>query len=100
VNARWPRVLLAVLGVCDLVMAANATPVQALTGAACGTVLVAVAALVGRVPRGVGAGLVVLGAVPFAVVAWTALAPVIVMVLALALAPAALGARAAATGRP
>jgi hypothetical protein len=85
----WPRVLIAALGGCQLLLAAGASPVLMVVGGASGVALVTAAVVSTRGPR-VAAGLLVLGTVPFAVLAWTAFAPVLVLLLAGALARPAL----------
>jgi hypothetical protein len=80
----WTQILLAVLGCCDLLLAAAATPWITLTAATSGAALLTAAVLIrGRSRPAVA--LVVLGTVPFALIAWTALVPVLVLVLALSL---------------
>jgi len=81
----WLRVLLASLGGFELLMAAGAPPMVMVVGGAGGVALVA-AAWVGAQHRGLFAGLVLLGTVPFAAVAWTALVPVLLLAVASALA--------------
>jgi hypothetical protein len=80
----WTRLLLAVLGCCDLLLAASASPWMTLLAATSGAALIAAAVLRHDQPR-FAVGLVVLGTVPFALIAWTALVPVLVLVLALSL---------------
>lgn len=81
----WTRVLLASLGGFEMLMAVGATPVVMAVGAAGGAALVA-AAITGAQRRGRFVGLVLLGSIPFAAVAWTALIPVLLLLVATALA--------------
>ncbi|HYU83242.1 MAG TPA: hypothetical protein VEK80_00440 [Kribbellaceae bacterium] len=81
----WLRILLAALGATELLMAAGAAPVPMTIGIVGGTALVGAASLATRA-RLVAAGLVVVGTVPFAAVAWAAIIPVLVLVLAAGLA--------------
>jgi hypothetical protein len=78
------RVLLSALGGCELLMAAGATPGGMAVGGVGGSALIA-AAWAFRTPRGVAAALVV-GTLPFALVGWTVVVPVLVAVMAVALA--------------
>jgi hypothetical protein len=79
------RVLLAALGGFEMLMAAGAAPAVMAVGAAGGTALVA-AAITGARRRWLFLGLVLLGTIPFATVAWTALVPVLLLLVAAALA--------------
>jgi hypothetical protein len=81
----WPRVLLAALGAFELLMAAGATTVAAIIGLVGAGALIAAACLAGGNRRAV-AGLLVLGTIPFAVAAWTALVPVLMLVVVAVLA--------------
>ena len=81
----WSRLLLGALGCCQLLMAVRARPTVAAVGLASGVALIAAACV--RPRRGTIA-LVVIGTVPFAVVAWTALVPLLVVVVAVPLAVA------------
>jgi len=85
----WPLVLIAALGGCQLLLAAGAAPALMVVGGVSGVAMVTAAVASTRSPR-VAAGLLVLGTVPFAVAAWTAIAPVLVLLLAGALARPAL----------
>ncbi len=88
IRDHWARVLLTVLGGCELVMAAGAGPLLMSLGAVGGLVLVAIAWT--RTPRVTGVtwvALVVAATAPFAVLGWTAIAPVLVMLSAVALVP-------------
>lgn len=85
----WTRVLLASLGGFEMLMAAGAAPVVMAVGAAGGAAL-AFAAVFGAHMRWRFAGLVVLGTVPFAALAWTAVVPVLVLLVAAALSTALL----------
>jgi hypothetical protein len=84
-GANWWRVLLSVLAVTQLVMAAGAAPVPMAVGAIGGVALL-IAAWLRTGARSRTWALVVVGAVPFAVVAWAAVVPVLVAVEALGLA--------------
>jgi hypothetical protein len=77
-------VLLSALGACELLMAAGATPWGMAVGGVGGLALIA-AAWAFRTPGGITAALVV-GTVPFAVVGWTVVVPILVAVVAVALA--------------
>jgi hypothetical protein len=81
----WFRILLSALGACEVLMAAGAAPVLMAVGAASGIALIA-AAWLPSVPLGVRVGLAVLGTVPFAALAWTAIVPIVVAVVALLVA--------------
>ena len=89
----WSRVLLAALGGCELLMAAGAAPVVMAVGAVGGAALILAAVVAGH-RRPLAAGLIVLGTAPFAALAWTALVPVLVLLLAAALAAPVLSAPA------
>lgn len=96
-HRRWLRILLAALGACEVLMAAGATPVVTAVGLAGGAALVAAAGLGAR-HRGPFAGLVLLGTVPFAAIAWSALVPLLLLVVAVALAVAVLREESSAVG--
>ena len=81
----WPRVLLTALGCFEILMAAGAAPLLMVVGTAGGVSVIA-AAWLRTAPRGVLVGLVVAGTVPFAALAWTAIVPVFLAVVVLALA--------------
>jgi hypothetical protein len=92
---RWPataaalvrdryRVLLSALGGCELLMAAGATPWGMAVGGVGGLALIA-AAWAFRTSGGVTAALVV-GTLPFALVGWTVVVPILVAVVAVVLA--------------
>lgn len=81
----WLRVLLTALGGFEILMAAGAAPVPMAVGAVGGIALIA-AAWLRRAPRPVLVGLVVVGTVPFAVLAWTAVVPLLLVVTAFAVA--------------
>jgi hypothetical protein len=74
-------VLLVVLACCELLMVVRARPLVALVGVVAGVALVA-AAVPG--PRRRSMALAVVGTLPFAVLAWTAIAPLVVTVAAIA----------------
>lgn len=80
----WWRCLLGVLGGAELLMAAGATTVLLAVGAAGGIALLLAAAAAST--RTALAALLVIGTVPFAVLAWTAVVPVLLLLLAAALA--------------
>jgi len=79
------RLLLVVLGGCQLLMAARAPAVTMIVGVVSGLALIA-AAVIERRRRALAAALVALGTIPFAVVAWRALVPFLVLVVAAVLA--------------
>lgn len=82
---KWFSCLLSALGVCELLMAAGSPPPLMAVGAVGGIALFAAAWL--RTPRRSAAlGLVALGTVPFAALAWTALVPVLLLLAAAAVA--------------
>jgi hypothetical protein len=81
----WLRVLLSALGACEVLMAAGAGPVLMAVGSVSGFALMA-AAWLSAARIGVIVGLGALGTVPFAALAWTAIVPVVVAVLALLVA--------------
>ena len=77
----WSQILLGALGCCELLMAAGSAPVPMVIGAVGGLSLVAAACLNDR-RRWV---LVAIDTVPFAVVGWTAIVPLLLAVEAIAL---------------
>jgi hypothetical protein len=79
--AEWFRILLGALGACQLLMAAGAAPALAVVGLAGGLSLFAVAGW-RSAPRPVAAGLLVVGILPFALLAWAAIVPVLVALVA------------------
>ena len=81
----WFRVLLTALGGFEMLMAAGAAPALMLVGAVGGIALIA-AAWLRRAPRRVLVGLVVVGTIPFAVLAWMAVVPLLLAVAASAVA--------------
>jgi len=81
----WAGVLLTVLAGCELVMAAGARPLVMSLGGVGGLVLVAIAWT--RASRVVRVALILAATAPFAVLGWTAIAPVLVMLSAVALVP-------------
>jgi hypothetical protein len=83
ISGNWLRSLLALLGAAELLMAGGAAPVLMTVGAVGGVALVA-AATVGR-SRSTVVALVVLGTVPFAALAWTAVVPVLLLLAVAAL---------------
>ncbi|MET0458683.1 MAG: hypothetical protein ABW195_05520 [Ilumatobacteraceae bacterium] len=82
---QWCQVLLVLLGACELVMAIHTGPLVALAGVVAGAALVA-AATVAAGARRTMVLLVVVGTVPFAVMTWTALVPVLVCIVAVPIA--------------
>jgi hypothetical protein len=83
----WPRLLTAGLGGCDLLLAADAPPALAVLATASGVALLAAAVLSSHHPRWVAA-LLAAGSIPFAVAAWAAIVPILILVLTATLAPA------------
>jgi hypothetical protein len=83
--AHWWRILLGALGGCQLLMSAGAAPAPALAGALGGASLIA-AAWLGPYPRRRAWALVVVGTVPFAVLAWMSIVPLLLTVEAFAIA--------------
>ena len=79
-STHWTRLVLAALGVFQLLMAATAAPTQRAVGAAGGLALITAAVTDGR-HRRVILALVVVGTVPFALVAWSAIVPLLVLLL-------------------
>lgn len=79
----WLRILLSALGLFEILMAARATPVLMATGIIGGIALVAAA---WQRTAGRAVGFVVLGTVPFAALAWTAVVPVLLALTAAVLA--------------
>jgi hypothetical protein len=85
IGARWWSVLLSALGGCELLMAARAAPAPMLVGALGGAALIA-AAWLRRPSRVRSWTLVAVGTVPFAVLAWTAVVPLLLLVEAFVVA--------------
>ncbi len=81
----WLRVLLTALGGFEILMASGAAPVPMAVGTAGGIALIA-AAWLRTAPRGAIIGLLLAGTVPFAALAWTAMGPVLLAIVALILA--------------
>ena len=77
----WFRVLLTALGGFEMLMAAGAAPAIMVVGVVGGLALMG-AAWLRTAPRGVVVGLLVLGTVPFAALAWYALVPLLLAVAA------------------
>lgn len=94
----WWRCLLGVLGAAELLMAAGASLLILAVGAVGGIALLLAASLARTRPA--LAGLVVVGTVPFAALAWTAVVPIVLLLLAAALTVPLLRATAPAAGRP
>jgi hypothetical protein len=89
VRRNWTRVLVATLGGCQLVMAAGAAPTLMVVGGLSGLALIAAAVVAAHEYR-VSAVLMVLGTVPFAILAWAAIVPLLVLLLVAGLAAPAL----------
>lgn len=87
--ANWLRILLGTLGGCQLLMAAGAPPALALVGAVGGVSLI-IAAGWRSASRLVIGGLLVVGILPFAVLAWAAIGPPFVALTAALIAIPAL----------
>jgi hypothetical protein len=85
--ANWWRVLLGILGGCELLMAAAGAPAPMAAGALGGAALGA-AAWLDREPRWRHWALVVVGTVPFAALAWTAIVPLLLTAEAFTIAAA------------
>ena len=81
IAADWWRVLLTALGGFELLMAAGAAPVTMAVGAVGGVALIT-AAWLRSAPGRLLIGLVAVGTVPFAVIAWTAMVPMMLAVVA------------------
>ncbi|MET0966120.1 MAG: hypothetical protein ABWZ02_06975 [Nakamurella sp.] len=81
----WFRVLLTVIGGFEILMAAGSAPLLMMVGVAGGIALMVVAWLRAS-SRTVLVALVVAGTIPFAALAWTAIVPVLLAVVALAVA--------------
>jgi hypothetical protein len=80
-TSRWLRCLLVLLGAAELLMAAGSAPVLLAVGVVGGVALIAAGALARF--RAWLIALVVIGTVPFAVLAWTAVVPVLLLLTAL-----------------
>lgn len=100
----WSRCLLSALGITELLMVAGTTTATAVVGAVGGVTLM-VAPWWRTAPRPVLLTLVLLGTLPFAALAWTAIIPILLPLAAVAptlalLLPRPAGVRLSATGRP
>jgi hypothetical protein len=84
VGRNWLRCLLALLGAAELLMAAGAAPVLLAVGAVGGIALL-VAGTVAR-SRASLIALVVIGTLPFTVLAWTAVIPILLLLATAAIA--------------
>jgi hypothetical protein len=84
ITRNWLRCLLALLGGAELVMAGGAAPIALAVGAAGGVTLIT-GATVAR-SRASLVALIVVGTVPFAALAWTAVIPVLLLLSAALLA--------------
>ena len=85
VRRNWLRVLVGVLGGCQVLMAAGATGGVVVVGVVSGIALIA-GAIVAPAHRAIAGAAFALGTIPFVAVAWTALVPILVTVLVAALA--------------
>jgi hypothetical protein len=81
----WFRVLLTALGGFEMLMAAGAAPITMAVGAVGGVALIA-AAWLRTAPRGVVVGLIAVGTVPFAALAWSAVVPLLLAVVVVVVA--------------
>jgi hypothetical protein len=88
VARNWLRCLLGLLGLAELLMAAGSAPLTLVLGLLGGVALLAAAWL--APPRKATAALL-LGTVPFTALAWTAVVPVLLLVVAIAIAAALAG---------
>lgn len=84
-SENWARVLLSVLGACQLLMVASGPPLLMVVGGLGGVALV-VAAWLRTAPTALVLGLVAAGTLPLAALGWTAVVPVLVALLAAAIA--------------
>ncbi len=81
----WTRCMLSALGACELLMAAGAAPAVMAVGTVGGIALVTAAWI--RTPnRSVMVGLLAIGTVPFAALAWTAIVPIVLLLVVAAVA--------------
>ncbi len=85
VARNWMRCLLALLGASELLMAAGASALPLVVGAVGGLSLIGAAWLT-TLSRRAFIGLVIVGSVPFAAFAWTAIVPVLLLLVAAGLA--------------
>ncbi len=92
VRRNWLRVLLASLGAFELLLVAGGSPRILLIGGMGGIALICSACVSWHLPA-VAAGLMVLGTVPLAAVAWTGIVPVLMLLLVAALAVTVLSPR-------
>jgi hypothetical protein len=81
----WARCLLSALGTCELLMAVGAAPAVMAVGTVGGIALITVSWL-GTSRRSVVLGLLAIGTVPFAALAWTAIVPILLLLAAAAVA--------------
>jgi hypothetical protein len=81
----WARIMLIIVGMCELLMAAGATAGPMAIGLVGGLAVIG-GAVVLPSRRATGAALLVVGTVPFAIVAWSALVPVVVLIVVAGLA--------------
>ena len=81
IGSRWLRCLLVVLGAAEVLMVAGAAPVLLAVGVVGGVALVVAGAFARS--RGLLITLVVVGTVPFAVLGWAAIVPVLLLLTAL-----------------
>ncbi|MFC6161658.1 hypothetical protein [Kribbella jiaozuonensis] len=82
----WTRVLLTVLGLCQLLMVASG-PVLLMVVGALSAVALATAAWRRSASRRTVYSLVALGTIPFAALGWTAVVPILLAVIAASVAP-------------
>ncbi|WP_295701883.1 hypothetical protein [Lapillicoccus sp.] len=99
IRDNWARCLLTVLGGSEILMAAGAGPLLMAVGGLGGAVLVAVA-WVPMTQRSTFLDLVLIGTVPFALLGWTAIAPILLMLMAVAIALPLVRAIPTRRGRP
>ena len=85
IRDNWARCLLTVLGGSEMLMAAGAGPLLMIVGGLGGALLVA-AAWVPMTQRVMLLDVVLIGTVPFALLGWTAIAPILLMLMAVAIA--------------
>jgi hypothetical protein len=85
IASNWARCLLSALGGCELLMAAGAAPAVMAVGAVGGLALVT-ASWLPTSRRSALVGLLAMGTVPFAAAAWTAIAPILLLLAAAAVA--------------
>jgi hypothetical protein len=82
----WFRVLLTALGGFEVLMAAGAAPLTMVAVGAVGGVALITAAWLRTAPRAVVVGLIAVGTVPFAALAWSAVVPLLLAVVVVVVA--------------